>query len=108
MVEHLALACLGLRDQAVVENVEDILADVLELGLDLLTVVADDANVLVHTLSLLLLLDARDDAPRSTTGADYVLVGHGEQVSFINSQFPTNLAHVRRRSIAFIRGFLVN
>ena len=91
MVEHLALACLGLRDQAVVENVKDILADVLELGLDLLTVVADDANVLVHTLSLLLLLDARDDAPRSTTGADYVLVGHGEQVTLVDGKLATDL-----------------
>lgn len=63
MVEDLALARLGLGDQGVVEDVEDILADLLELGLDLLAVVADDGNVLVGTLLLLLLLDRGDDAP---------------------------------------------
>ena len=63
VVEHLALTSLSLRNQAVVENVEDILTDVLELRLDLLAVVANDANVLVHTLGLLFLLDAGDDAP---------------------------------------------
>ena len=47
MVEDFALAGLGLGDEAVVEHIEDILADLLELGLDLLAVVADDANVLV-------------------------------------------------------------
>lgn len=58
MVEDLALASLGLGDEAVVENVKDILANLLKLGLDLLAVVADDADVLVRSLGLLLLLDA--------------------------------------------------
>jgi hypothetical protein len=47
MVENLALARLGLGDEAVVEDIEDILADLLELGLNLLAVVADDSDVLV-------------------------------------------------------------
>ena len=78
VVEHLALTSLGLWDQAVVENVEHILTDVLELGLNLLTVVANNADMLVYALGLLFLLDAGDDAPRSATGADHVLVGDGE------------------------------
>ena len=47
MVEDLALAGLCLGNEALVEHIENILADLLELGLDLLAVVTDDANVLV-------------------------------------------------------------
>ena len=91
MVEDLALARLGLGDQGVVKDVKDILADLLELGLDLLAVVADDGNVLVGTLLLLLLLDRGDDAPRGTSGTDDVLVGDGKEVTLVNGEFTTDL-----------------
>ena len=63
MVEDLGLARLGLGDERVVEDVEDILADLLKLGLDLLAVITDGANVLLGALGLLLLLDRGNDAP---------------------------------------------
>lgn len=63
VVEDLGLAGLGLGDQRVIQNVQDILADILKLLLDLITVLLDDTNVLVGTLGLLLLLDGGDDAP---------------------------------------------
>jgi hypothetical protein len=63
VVEDLGLARLGLGDEGVVEDVEDILADLLELGLDLLAVFTDGANVLLGALGLLLLLDRGNDAP---------------------------------------------
>jgi hypothetical protein len=94
VVEDLALARLGLGDQRVVKDVEDILADLLELGLDLLAVVADDGNVLVGTLLLLLLLDRGDDAPRGTSGTDDVLVGDREEVTLVNGKFTTDLVVV--------------
>lgn len=50
VVENLGFASLGLGDQALVEDIEDILADLLEFGLDLLTVVANGANVLIGAL----------------------------------------------------------
>jgi hypothetical protein len=95
VVEHLALARLGLGDEALVEDIEDILADILELRLDLLAVLADDADVLLRALGLLFLLDAGDDAPRSTTSADHVLVGHGEQVTLVNRKFAADLVCLR-------------
>lgn len=91
MVEDLALASLGLGDEALVEDVEDILADLLELELDLLAVLADDTDVLVSALALLLLLDAGDDAPRGTAGADDVLVGHGKEVALVDCELAANL-----------------
>lgn len=63
VVEDLGLARLGLGNEGVVEDVENILADLLELGLNLLSVVTDGADVLLGALGLLLLLDRGDDAP---------------------------------------------
>ena len=91
MVEDLALASLCLWDEALVKNVEDILADLLKLGLDLLTVLADDTDVLVRALGLLLLLDARDDAPGCTACANDVLVGDREKVALVNGEFAADL-----------------
>ena len=98
MIEHLALARLRLRDEAVVKHIEHILADVLKLELDLLAVLADEADVLVRTLRLLLLLDAGDDAPRCTTRADHVLVGDGEEVAFVDGELAADLARVCQSS----------
>jgi hypothetical protein len=47
--------------------------------------------VLVGTLGLLLLLDGGDDAPGGTAGTNNVLVGNGEEVALIDSEFAANL-----------------
>lgn len=91
VVEDLGLSSLGLGDESVVEDVEDILADLLQFGLDLLAVIADNTNVLIGTLGLLLLLDGGDDAPGGTTGANDVLVGNGQKVTLVDSELATNL-----------------
>jgi hypothetical protein len=91
VVKDLALARLGLGNQRVIKDIKDILADLLKLRLNLLAVVADDGNVLVRALLLLLLLDRRDDAPRGTSGSDDVLVGDREEVALVDGEFTTNL-----------------
>jgi hypothetical protein len=91
VVENLGLASLSLGEESVIEDVEDILADLLQLGLDLLAVVTDNANVLIGALGLLLLLDGGDDAPGGTAGADHVLVGNGQKVTLIDSELAANL-----------------
>ena len=57
MVEDLRLSGLGLGDQGLIQDIQDILADLLKLGLNLLTVITDGRDMLVGTLRLLLLLD---------------------------------------------------
>jgi len=94
VVEDLGLARLGLGDKRVVEDVEDILADLLELRLDLLSVVADGANVLLGAFGLLLLLDRGDDAPGRTSCSDNVLVGDGQEVALVDGQLTANLCCV--------------
>ena len=91
VVENLRLARLGLGDERLVKDVQDILADLLELGLDLLAVVTDGANVLLRALGLLLLLNRGDDAPRGTSCADDVLVGDGQEVALVNGELTADL-----------------
>ena len=86
MVEDLALARSGRGDEVLVQNVKDVLADLSELGLDLLAVGLDHRNLGLVTLGLLLLLDGGDDAPRGTAGTNDVLVGDREEVALLNGK----------------------
>lgn len=49
-------------------------------------VLLDALDVLLIALGLLLLLDARDDAPGSAAGANHILVGHRQQIPLLNRQ----------------------
>ena len=95
MVEHLGFSRLGLWDEGFVEDIEDVLADLLELGFDLLAIVTDGRHVLVRALGFFLLLDGRNDSPGSTSGPNHVLVGNGEEVALVDRELTTQLAHVR-------------
>jgi hypothetical protein len=50
VVEDLGFARFGLGDEELVKNVQDVLADLLELGLDLLSVLADGRDMLIRSL----------------------------------------------------------
>ena len=93
VIEDLGLSGLGLWDQRLIQDIKYILADFLKLGLDLLAVITDGGNVLVGTLGLFLLLDRGDNAPRSTSSSDDVLVGNGQEVSLVNGKLTTQLCH---------------
>lgn len=95
VIEHLGLARLGFGNEGVVQDVEDILADLFEFGLDLLAVFADGGDVFVCAFGFFLLLNGGDDAPGSTACADDILVGHREEVSLVNRQLAAHLRHVR-------------
>ena len=84
VVEDLGLAALGRGDQVLVKNLEDVLADLGKLGLDLLAVLLDEGNLLLVALGLLLLLNGGDDSPGCTAGTDDVLVGDGQKVSLLD------------------------
>ena len=86
VVEHLGLAGLGGRDEVLIKDHQDILADLGELRLDLLAVLLDKANLGRVALGLLLLLNRGHDAPRCTASADDVLVGDGQKVTLLHSE----------------------
>ncbi len=93
VVENLGLARFGLWNQGLVKDIKNILADLLELGLDLLAVVTDGRDVLLGSLGLLLLFDGGDDAPGGTASANDVLVGNGKKVTLIDGELATKLSH---------------
>ena len=86
MVEDLRLARGGRGNEVLLENVEDVLADLCELSLDLLPVCLDHDNLGLIALGLFLLLNRRDDAPAGTAGADDVLVSDGEEVALFDGE----------------------
>jgi hypothetical protein len=93
VIKDLGLSRLGLGDQRFIQNIKNILADFLKFSLDLLAVITNGRNMLVGAFRLFLLLDWGDDAPRSTSSADNVLVSNGQKVSLINCELSTQLHH---------------
>ena len=88
--EYLGLLGGGVGDEGLLDDAEDVVADVDELGLDLGLVVLDDG----HLVGVALLLDGGDDAPRRTAGTDDVLVGDGEKVALLNGELLGLLGHL--------------
>jgi hypothetical protein len=91
VVEHLGLAGSSVGDEGFIKDIENILANLLKLGLDLVAVLADGGHVLLRALGLLLLLDRGDDAPRGPAGANNVLVGDGQEVTLIDAELTAEL-----------------
>ena len=91
VVEDLGFSALSRGDQVAVKALKNVLADLGQLGLDLLAVLLDKSNLGLVALGLLLLLDGRDDAPRGTSRADNVLVGDREQIALVDGKFTADL-----------------
>lgn len=86
VVEDLGLARLGRGDQVLVKNVEDVVADLGKLVLDLLAVLLDEGDLGRVALRLLLLLDRSNYSPRGAASTNDVLVGDGEKVALLDGQ----------------------
>lgn len=86
VVEDLGLARLGRGDQVLVKNVEDVVADLGKLVLNLLAVLLDKGDLGRVALRLLLLLDGSNYSPRGAASTNDVLVGDGEKVALLDGQ----------------------
>ena len=95
-VEDLGVAGGGGGDESGVKGLEDSIADVGELRLDLGSVVSDHGHMVLVAMALFLLLDRGDDAPQGSPYVNHVLVRHGEKVSLLNSEL---LALHRRQDL---------
>jgi hypothetical protein len=91
MVKYLGLARFSLRDQRLIEDVKDILANLLKLGLNLLAILADGSYVFVSAFRFLLLLDGGDNTPGSTSRSHNILISNREKVALIDGQFSPKL-----------------
>jgi hypothetical protein len=83
-IEDLGLGRVGGGEEMGVEQAENAAAYGGELGLDLGTVLADECD-LVGVVAAELLLQ---HPPGRAAGADFVLVGHGQQVALLHAQLP--------------------
>lgn len=86
MVEHLRLAALSRFDQMLIEDDQDIFANIGELSFNLLAVFLNQADLGLIALGLLFLLDRGDDPPRCTSRTDDVLVSDGEKVTLLDRE----------------------
>ena len=86
VIEDLGLARLGRGDQVLIKNLENIVADLGELVLNLLAVLLDEGDLGRVALRLLLLLDRGDDSPRRAAGPNDVLVRNGEKVALLDGE----------------------
>jgi len=84
VVEDFRLSTLGRRNQVLVENIEDIFADLGKFGLNLLTVLLDESNLGRVSLGFLFLLDRGDDSPRCSASPNDVLVCNGQEISLLD------------------------
>lgn len=109
VVEYLALSSNSRWNQMLVQNLQNIVADVCEFGLDLIAIGLDLLDLGSVALGLLFLLNGRNDSPRSPTSTDnlpvqgqlpyssfsriqpYILVCHREQVALLDGQLNTKL-----------------
>mmetsp|Transcript_41654 Transcript_41654/g.124516 ORF Transcript_41654/g.124516 Transcript_41654/m.124516 type:complete len:228 (-) Transcript_41654:269-952(-) len=85
-VEHGCLGRTGRRNKVLVQQLQDLTADVVEFLLHSGTVALHQLDAALVGLHLLTLLNALQDAPRRAAGADQVLVGDGQQVALLDRQ----------------------
>ena len=81
MVEDLGFAALRGRDQVLVQNLKNVLANVCKLCLDLCAVFLDQLHLAVIALRLLLLLNRRDDSPGRTPRTNDILICDGKEIA---------------------------
>ena len=89
VVEHLTLLRIGVGDQLVLDDLQNVTADVLQLRLDLALVRLDQREL----VRLAFLLDGRNHTPRRAAGTDDVLVRHRQQVALLHRQLLRLLRH---------------
>lgn len=85
----LGLARLSRGDEMVIEDLQDIVADVAQFSLDLLAVLLDLGNLRLVTFGLLLLLDRGNDPPRGATSTDNLFRAQGEQLRLYRAWLAT-------------------
>ena len=84
MVEDLRFTAVSRGNQVLVENLEDVIADLGEFSFDLLAVLLDEGDLGLVALGLFFLFNGGDDSPRRTAGTDDVLVGNREEIPLLN------------------------
>ena len=99
VVEHFRLAARRRWNQIVLQYVKDVAANLVQLLLDLRTILLNLRYVIIVALGHFLLLNRRNDTPRRTARTNYVLVRNRQQVPFFDRQLPALLCNHDRTSV---------
>ena len=83
IVENLCLLGGGIGDEALLDDAEDVVADIAELVFDLDLVILDDG----HFVGVALLLDGGHHSPTCPSRSNDVLVGDREEISLLHGEF---------------------
>mmetsp|Transcript_5563 Transcript_5563/g.10575 ORF Transcript_5563/g.10575 Transcript_5563/m.10575 type:complete len:232 (-) Transcript_5563:165-860(-) len=83
VIEHLGFFRSRVRDETLLNDSEDIIANLNELGLDFRLVVLDDGLLVGFSL----LLNGGNNTPGSAAGSNHILVGDGEKVALFDGEF---------------------
>ena len=94
VVEDLALTGLSVLDQVVIEDGEDIVANLGQLLFNLDFVRLDLWQLLLVALGLFLLLNGGDYTPASSTSTDHILVRNREQVALLDGELVAESGHL--------------
>ena len=87
VIEDLRLACCSRRNKVLVKDLEDVFANLRELGFDPLAVAFNHRYLGLIAFRLFLLLDGRYNPPRRTSRANDVLVRNGEEIALLDGEF---------------------
>lgn len=77
---------MRVRDQLILNKIQDVLANASEFSFNGLLVVFDFLNIFIISLDVLLLLDGGEHTPGGTTCSYNVFEGHGKDVSFLKGE----------------------
>jgi hypothetical protein len=91
VVKDLRLARFSFGNQGVIKHIKHILTDTLKLCFNFLTVLADDHDVFLRALGVLLLFNRGNDAPGGTTGSNNIFVGYREEIALVDRKFTSKL-----------------
>ena len=86
VVKNRGLSWRGWGDQVLVNDTKNVIANLAEFLLNLLAVTLNKSNIVVISLRLLLLLNWRHNAPRSSPSTNDIFVSHREEVPLLHSQ----------------------
>lgn len=96
VVEHLSFALGGGGNQELLQESKNVVADIVQLGLDLFAVLLDLGNLGLVALAFFLLLDRRYDSPGRTACTNHVLVRDREKVALFDGQIHAHLSETKK------------
>merc|ERR1711860_409160 len=90
-IKHFTLCVTGLCNEELVEETQDILADIAKLAFHLLSILFGHLLLSLRTFSFL--FNRGDNPPRGAPRSNHVLVSHAQEIALFVGEFDSRLSH---------------